>query len=435
MKTRKAICAVLGILLAATALSSCASFGKSEDPGGSVKKKNVTLTYAASRSWVNRNSTVDEELNRKFTDKTGIQVDFQISPDDQYTSVMQTKLNSGEVSDIFMATSGVSAQVFKPEKYFADLSNEEWVDRYADYAKKITKINDKTMGFMTWCIDGYAILYNPEIYAKYNLSVPKNYQEFDSVCKTLQDNGITPVYNTGKELWHWGAWLSQGGPLACKNYKGDLYADLNSNKVKLADIPELSEYLSDLKKAYSSEYLGKNSFSNSWDSAYEAMAGGKCAGILTYESWQTELAEKYPDSGAENWEMYPVPFAGNDMYSPSASAIMRVAYKDSEYLNEVKQFFSFLAEPENLKLYYDNNPALRPNPSFTGIKAEPTKGGETFIANATGGKGEDLSSSILYWSDQIVGPSIQDVLMGTKTPKEALQDIDNYRQKMFDAMK
>ena len=247
------------------------------------------------------------------------------------------------------------------------------------------------------------------------------------------DNGITPVYETGKELWHWAAFFGQVGPLACKNYDGDLYADLNSNKVKFADIPELEEYLADMKKAYDAGYLGENSLSNTWDSAYEAMASGKYAGILVYESWQTELAEKYPDCGAENWEMYPVPFAGNNMYSPSASAIMRVAYKDSERLDVVKEFFDFLAEPENLQLYYDNNPALQPNPSFSDIAARPTKGGETFVANAAGGAGEDINSSILYWNDQLAGSGIQEMLMGTKTPIEVLQALDADRQKMFDA--
>ncbi|MDD3212843.1 MAG: ABC transporter substrate-binding protein [Eubacteriales bacterium] len=432
MKARNRFFPALIALLVAAALLPCNAFASGESTDTASKKK-VILTYAASRTWVNRNSTIDDELIQKFMDETGIQIDMQVIPDDQYTNVIQTKLSTGEVPDIFMTSSGVSAEVFKPEKYFADLSDQEWVNRYADYAKEITQIDGKTMGFMTWSVDGYAFLYNPEIYAQYNLSVPTNYEEFDQVCQTLLANGITPFYETGKELWHWAAMLSQCGPLACKNYNGNLYADLNSNQVKLADIPELEAYLADLKKAYDAGYFGENSMSNSWDSAYEAMASGKYAGFFTYESWQSELVENYPECGAENWEMYPVPFAGNNMYSPSASAIMRVANKDSENLPEVEQFFDFLAETENLQAYYDNNPALQPNPSFSEVAARPTKGGETFVSNAAGGAGQDLSSSLLYWSDQIAGASIQEMLLGSETPVEVLQDIDDYRQQMFDA--
>ncbi len=436
MKVKGMVCFLLVGLLAAGSLSACGPTEvKTESGAKSAVKSDVTLTYAASRTWVNRNSVVDDQLNQKFEEETGIKVDFQISPDDQYSNVLQTKLSTGEVPDIFMVGSGLAAQAFKPDKYFADLSSEEWVSRYADYAKKITQINGKTVGFMTWCVDGYAILYNPEIYAKYKLSVPTTYEEFAAVCDTLLKNGITPVYETGKELWHWAAIFGQSGPLACKNYKGDLYADLNSNKVKLADIPELAAYLEDIKKAYDAGYFGKNNLSNSWDSAYEALSNGSCAGFVAYESWQTELLEKYPASKADTWEMYPIPFAGNDMYSPSGSAMMRVAYKDSKNLAEVKTFFNFLAKTENLNLYYDNNPALQPKPSFKEVTEKPIKGGKTFVSNSKGGSGVDLTSSILYWSDPVVGQSIQEMMLGTKNAKEVLESVDEYRQKMFDTTK
>ncbi|MBJ8193754.1 carbohydrate ABC transporter substrate-binding protein, partial [Bacillus cereus] len=50
-------------------------------------------------------------------------------------------------------------------------------------------------------------------------------------------NNITPVYEVGKEAWHWGIWLSQMGPIAEKNNPG-LYEKLNSNQIKYADVKE-----------------------------------------------------------------------------------------------------------------------------------------------------------------------------------------------------
>lgn len=435
MKAKMPVNLLLCGLLLTGMLAGCApsgsDAGSASGNSDTPKKSNVTLSYAASRTWVNRNSNIDDDLNKQFQEETGIQIDFQISPDDQYTNVLQTKLSTGEIPDIFMASSGLGILPLKPEKYFADLSEEEWVERYVDYAKRITLFEDKTVGFMTWCVDGYAVLYNPEIYAKYKLEPPTDFESFKKVSDTLLQNGITPIFEPGKELWHWGAILGQVGPLASKAYDGNLYADLNADKVKLADIPILAAFLDDMKYSYDAGYFGENSFSNSWDSAYEAMASGKYAGIITYESWQTELAEKYPDIKAETWEMYPVPFADNNMYSPSASAIMRVAYKDSKNLNEVKEFFNFLARPENLQSYYDNSPALRPNPSFKDVMPVPTKGGETFVARSSGGAGEDLTSSVLHWNDQISSPSIQEMLMGQMTAQEVLTSTDEYRQKMF----
>ncbi|MGI2297347.1 extracellular solute-binding protein, partial [Paenibacillus sp. GXUN7292] len=117
------------------------------------EKKNVTLTFVASQNWVNKGSKVDSELIEAFTKETGIKVDLQVVPDDQYANVLKTKMTSGEVPDIFMVGAGSGAYKYLPEKYFADLSNEEWVSRYAPYAKAGTTINDKISGFMTWNVD------------------------------------------------------------------------------------------------------------------------------------------------------------------------------------------------------------------------------------------------------------------------------------------
>ena len=65
----------------------------------------VTLTYLASQDWV---KNAEQELAKKFEEKTGIAIDFQIVPSDQYFNVLQTKLNSGEGPDLFGGQSGVT---------------------------------------------------------------------------------------------------------------------------------------------------------------------------------------------------------------------------------------------------------------------------------------------------------------------------------------
>ncbi len=45
-------------------------------------------------------------FQKKFTEETGIKVDYQIIPSDQYVNLLMTKLNTGECTDIFGAQSG-----------------------------------------------------------------------------------------------------------------------------------------------------------------------------------------------------------------------------------------------------------------------------------------------------------------------------------------
>lgn len=65
--------------------------------------------------------------------------------------------------------------------------------------------------------------------------------------------------------------------------------------------------------------------------------------------------------------MFPIPVAGNNIYSHSAGGNMRVAYKDSKNLEYVKQFFDFLTREDNLKMFYEGRPDLQSNPSFTDV--------------------------------------------------------------------
>ena len=52
----------------------------------------------ASQDWV---YDAEMELGKQFEEETGIKVDYQIVPADQYYNMLMTKLNSGEGPDIF----------------------------------------------------------------------------------------------------------------------------------------------------------------------------------------------------------------------------------------------------------------------------------------------------------------------------------------------
>lgn len=419
---------ILAALLLVSLLGASAATAIAE----TAKIEGVTLTYVASQNWVNKAGNVDDALNQKFEEETGIKIDMQVVPDDQYANVLKTKMSTGEVPDIFMVSGGIGAEKYLPDKYFADLSNESWVSRYVDYAKQGTTIGGKVMGLMTWCVDGWGILYNPAVYEKYGLKVPTNFDEFKTVCQTLKDNGITPVYEIGKESWHWAVWFSQIGPFAASKHE-DLYGKLNRNEIKFADVPEFEQFLKDFKEAYDLGYFGQDSLANPWDAAYEVLGTGGAAGFLAYQSYQHEVMDKYPESGADTWQMYPIPFAGNNMYSHSAGGNMRVAYKDSPNLKYVKMFFDFLTRPDNLKTFYDGRGDLQTNPSFVDVTGKPTSSGESIVKNAPGGQGMDMEYGVKYWDNTQVGIFIQEMMLGNKTPSEVLKAIDEKRQEMFDA--
>src|SRR6266536_5426181 len=58
-------------------------------PTTAPAQSNVTLTYMASQDWI---TDAEQALGKKFEEQTGIHIDYQIIPSDQYFNVLQTKL-------------------------------------------------------------------------------------------------------------------------------------------------------------------------------------------------------------------------------------------------------------------------------------------------------------------------------------------------------
>ncbi len=390
-------------------------------------KKDVTITVAASQSWI---ADIDRVLAKEFTEKTGIKVDFQLNPDDQYTSIVKAKLASGEGPDIFYCNGGNGMDEYMPEMYFSDLSDQPWVGRLKDWAKDAATYDGKIVGLDMWSVDGWGMLYNPDIFAKYNLTVPKTFEEFKQVCAVLQENGVRPIYMDGVDAWRQCLWLLEMTTLIEANHPGTL-DKLNTPEGKFAEIPEALQATEQIKELVDLGYFGENFMSDPWDSAFDVMANGEAAMVLTYTSFTLELQEKYPDLGAETWEMFPVPLCDNLYFSHNNGGEVKVINKDSKYAEECKEFFNFMTEKENAQRYYDGKKNLVVS-ALVDVTVETPRSWTSMIENATAGTGMDFASLTPFYNADNVGKAFQDLYMGGRTPMEVLQKIDEDRALMFE---
>ncbi|NOU70665.1 extracellular solute-binding protein, partial [Paenibacillus sp. LMG 31458] len=288
-------------------------------------KKDVTLTVGASQNWI---KDIDRKLAEAFTKETGIKIDFQVNPDDQYMNIVKTKLSTHEAPDVIYMSSGIGMDNFQPDKNFLDLSNEPWAANLKGWAKSGASINGKLYGFNTWSVDGWGVLYNTDLFAKYSLTPPKTYAEFAALCDKLLANGITPIYENGKDEWHLPLWLS--GVSTVAGTGADLTAKLNKNEAKFADQAVLETAMTQLNEMNKKGYFGKNVLSNDWDHGYEAIGTGKYAMNLVYTTYQQEVITKFPNSGADKWKMFPIPLGDNQGFATSSGGIVRVVNKESK---------------------------------------------------------------------------------------------------------
>lgn len=143
---KRIVAVLLSGMMAVCALAGCGSDSKKESSDkGDSKDKGTTISIMASQDWV---YDAEMELGKKFEEETGIKVDYQIVPADQYYNLLMTKLNSGEGPDIFGGQSGSYDLVsqYNIAENAVDLSNEPWVEYYNEFAKEQTSADGVLYG-------------------------------------------------------------------------------------------------------------------------------------------------------------------------------------------------------------------------------------------------------------------------------------------------
>jgi len=405
-------------------------------PTAAPAKSNVTLTYMASQDWI---TDAEQALGKKFEEQTGIHVDFQIIPSDQYFNVLQTKLNAGEATDIFGGQSGVSdlKLQYNVEKNAVDLSGEPWAKQEDPLVAAQSTVNGKLYGLTYWDTLGnvWAINYNKDIFKKYNLSEPKTYADFKAVCQTLLDNGIQPLFEPVSDGWHHVLWFPELGPRYEEVTPG-LADQLNANKAKFADNPTMLTALTELKELYDLGCFGKNALSDAYADRTKIMASGQVAMTVMSTGFPQEVEKDYPNVKADTWGFFVMPLADNQLLNVNPAGPTKFIYSGSKHIDEAKQYFNFLLQPENIQYYIDNSPRANTLP-FPGVKNKFTPELQAFFDTYKDKRGTVYQTAVNYvnpqWID--IGKDLVAMFNGSLTPADALKNIDQRRADMAKAAK
>lgn len=429
-KTLKgAVIAGLGVGLLA-GCSGNSNKGASQGDESAAKKTDVTLTVMASAGWLR---DVDKTLAQKFTDQSGIKIDFQENPGDQYENVLMTRLSTGEGPDVFMAESGLSLLRVQPNKYAVDLSGESWVDRYPDHMIDQVSYDGKIVGFSTWGRDFRAMIYNTEIFEKYNLNEPTSFEEFKQVSDVLLENGITPVYFPGKEEWYNAQVFDAAVNIESK--APGSYAKLNDNTLKYAESPEALKFLDNLKESAEKGYFGDNFLSDTFDQGVAALASGQYA---MWQGWATYVNDIEAGGGpsADKFHAFPSPYADDfSVLAMAGAGMTRLINKDSKNVDAAKKYFEFLAEEGNLQEYYDGRPDLL-DTTLKGATANPPLNYSHVLETVKDNTLLSLPQAILYnGADGSLGKNIQSMFFDMMKPQQVLESLDMARAKMFEINK
>lgn len=392
-------------------------------------KKDITLTYIASQGWI---KDAEMELAKKFEEETGIHIDYQIVPADQYFNVLKTKLNAKEGTDIFGGQSGVSeiSLNYNVAQNAVDLSGEEWVKREDPLSIEQVTLDGKVYALTIWdTSSSFVIVYNKKIFADLGLEVPTTYEEFKQVSLAIQKSGVTPLYEPIADGWHHVLWFSEPGP-RYDELTPNLYNDLNANKSKFADDPSMLLALTQLKEMYDLKFFGANTFSDTGGEGAKKLASGEYAMSLSGQSMVYDIEKADPNMKPEDFGYFVIPLADNQIYYMHPGGPSKFIYSGSKYIEEAKQYLAFLASPESLQYTLDNESSFA-NLNFPGLKDKYTDTQKELFARYPK-KGTDIQNYVNYvnpqWMD--IGKDLAAMFGKAIEPIDVLKSIDKRREDM-----
>jgi raffinose/stachyose/melibiose transport system substrate-binding protein len=374
------------------------------------------------------------ELAKQFEAETGVHVDFQIIPSDQYFNVLETKLETGgEGIDIFGGQSGktdIKLQL-NVEKNAVPLADEEWVKRMNPLSVEQVSLDGVPYGLTIWDTVGgsWVLVYNKALFAEHGLSVPTTYAEFAAACQTLQDAGINPIYEPFADGWHHVLWFLEMGPVYEAADPG-LADALNANEATFVDNPTMMTALTQLKEMYDKGYFGDDALSNEYVNTEAALASGEYAMTVYGFGLPGAIHKAYPDVAEEDFGFFLIPLADNQIWNVNPAAPSKFIYSGSKNIEAAKAYFEFLTRPENLQFMLDNE-ARFTLLNFEGVTAELSAEQQAFI-DTYKEQGTVYQTAVNYvnpqWMD--VGQDLTAMFTDAIAPEDVLASIDQRRADM-----
>lgn len=429
---KKVLSLSMVFVLTASLLTGCGDKKESVSDNGDGKK-NVTLTFGSHQSGLPTSGVV-QELAKEFEKETGIKIDFQISPDAQWRDLIKVKLDSGEAPDIFCADTPINlASSMKMDSYAEPLNGEEWVGRIDENVLPAISIGDDIYGITFPGKKMYFYVYNKEIFKKLNLDVPTNYEEFKNVCQTIKDAGITPIFEATTNGWHQVLPLFETAGLYQQNHE-DLYNKLNENEIDLDEIPELLTIIEQLDECAKLGYFGDDYLSNSVENAKEAIATESAAMYIEEAAWRNTVEEDYPDFDSSKLGIFVMPWGDNQVIGVNPASNAYFINKESKHIEEAKEFFDFLARPENLQKRLDGQQSLS-EVCWPEIEGKYTKEDQEYMDAHE--KAMVMQIGVNYidsqWMD--IGKDLEGMYTGTYSPKQVLKIIMDRRTEQAELQK
>ncbi|RRC94574.1 ABC transporter substrate-binding protein [Schaalia canis] len=332
-------------------LAACSQGGDDSVSSASSATDGTSITYVLPTSWASvpaLTSAVED-----FNAANDITVTLQAVPDENYNSVVGSRLAGGTDIDIFAG----SYTLFDVPNVMVDLSGEDFTSRMPKASiDSITFSDGKIYSYPSPTPGAsFGVFYNKKVFEAAKITTPATLDELTAAMKTLKDSGVAPLYLAGKDGWTLLQHRNATNPLM--NLSGDTIGKLNSNSIRWDAIPELKDQYTALAQWAENGYLNDNVLTATYEESLQNLVDGK-AGMIINGTWVIGALADLNESAKDTIGFFPLPSKdGKTMLGVSGADGLHIA-KSSANIDAAKKFLAFLSSKEIAQKFMDGAPGI-----------------------------------------------------------------------------
>ncbi|HIW77640.1 MAG TPA: extracellular solute-binding protein [Candidatus Bilophila faecipullorum] len=155
-------------------------------------QKSSQITFFGFK-WESANVTAIETLISDFMARNpSVTVLYESIKGRDYFPVLLKRIATGNGDDVFMVDHD-SLLTLSRQGCLKDLSGLPEIRTYSNLALSQMREPDGAVYFLPMSISAFGLYCNLDLLNKYNVSIPRTYQDFLEACRVFSDAGITPV--------------------------------------------------------------------------------------------------------------------------------------------------------------------------------------------------------------------------------------------------
>lgn len=413
---RRAIATMLTAALAAgTMVPAATCMAEEEKPYDGVTLSMMIETGTAPETY--------EPILELIQEKMGITINVEMRPaGSEGTNLIRTRLASGDMTDLQIYNVGSLLATLNPAEYFIDMAGTDVAATFDASFTEAASVDGGLYAVPAGSSSGGGVMYNKDIYEKYDLEVPETWDEFIANLDVLKEAGETALIGSFAD-----AWTAQV-PFLADNYQvlhddPDFAEGFTAGEKKFATSEAAFRSWEKLEETH--PYYNEDYLATTYDDACDMLANGEGAHYIMTTGVLTNIYSLYGEEVVNRIGVFPIP---GDTVEQTGLTVWAsgglYGNKNSENVDAVKAVMEFWVSDEALDVAVANslpvgpfhNGYKLPDNVFEGVKDQVKYFDEGKTAPAL----EFLTAVKGANCDKIC----QELVTGQTTAKEAAEAYD-----------